>query len=96
VAVTPKQYARHAARERERRREPDADAEQREPQGLADHHVHHVARLRTERHADADLLRALRDRVAMTPYRPTPAMTSASTANTPMSEPNSFWVHTAN
>ena len=43
--------------------EPSADAGNRQPAAFADHHAHHVRRLRADRHAHADLVRALRDRI---------------------------------
>ena len=53
----------HQPRHRERARDAERDAGEREPAAMAEHHPHDHAGRRAERHANADLTRAERHEV---------------------------------
>jgi hypothetical protein len=58
IGLTPKERAHHPA-ERERRTDAERDADGRQPEAVPQKHLADIPTPRAERHADADLSRAL-------------------------------------
>ena len=83
VARTPNSSPPATRAERERDQHPAASPDARSS-GTADHHREHRAPIGAERHADADLPRALADLVRHHAVDAHPPSASASDANTPI------------